>query len=122
MELFHLDLFFLEKMGFKPHSLGASAQEDSDEKLALYMTAMLTAGVAKMLYYNTLFSYRHAMETFLSLKPTFEEEDRTNENECHEERPCGLDHPATCVWACGSESNTCERLRARLSQDSTGIE
>jgi len=41
----------------------------------MLLFAMLTACIAKLVYFNTLFTYIRAMDIFLSLKPSFEDDD-----------------------------------------------
>lgn len=98
-----LDLGYLEKMGFNRNLLEASAgvngEKDRHYALCMFGWAILTAAVAKLLYYNTLFTYVHAMEIFLSMRPTFPEGDETND--CQNEP----DYPAACDCACSPEPN-----------------
>lgn len=64
-----IDQSLLYHIGLQPPN------EDSEkfENGAAYILfwAMLTASVAKLIYFNTLFTYLRAMEIFMSMKPSF---------------------------------------------------
>jgi len=77
--LLHVDQSVLYSIGFKePHKYLPSFGEDEKfENGAAYMLlwAILTSCLAKMIYFNTLFTYVRAMEIFLAMNPIFSEDD-----------------------------------------------
>lgn len=75
-----VDESILTKLGFpapRTGFLGFGGEGPRYEHGATFMLfwAMLTGCVAKLVYFNTLFTYMRAMEIFLSMKPIFVDED-----------------------------------------------
>lgn len=77
-EYLHVNPTFLERLGLKPPHKGtiidpSFGENEKFEHGAAYMLywAMLTACVAKMVYFNTLYTYLRAMEIFMSMRPVF---------------------------------------------------
>ncbi|ODM93573.1 hypothetical protein Ocin01_13109 [Orchesella cincta] len=71
-----------DSIGLKPPHAGtltdpSFGENEVFEHGAMFMLAwaMLTASICKLIYLNTLFTYLRAMEIFLSLKPTFPDDD-----------------------------------------------
>lgn len=65
----------LASMGLQPDEVlkNSVAENNRAEHGATYMIfwAMITSCIAKLIYFNTLFTYLRAMEIFISMKPTF---------------------------------------------------
>lgn len=71
----YIDTSILSSMGLQPEDLKKNtiAENNRIEHGATYMMfwATITSCVAKLVYFNTLFTYLRAMEIFVSMRPTF---------------------------------------------------
>jgi len=83
-EYLHLDPSVLPYFGIKTPHAGtvfdpSFGENERYEHGAAYMLfwAVLTGCVAKLLYFNTLFTYMAAMNIFVSMKPNFDEDGDT---------------------------------------------